>query len=82
MSVEANKAAILKMWECVSAGDRAGQAALYDDDVVYHGGAGEEITGRDSVMAMLSGYFTAMPDVQAHVEDVFGEGDASSLVFG
>ena len=40
-----------------------------------HGAAGEEITGRQAVVAMIGGYFTAFPDMNTHVEDVFGEGD-------
>ncbi len=75
MSTEANKAVMLKGWESVSKGDQDGVAAMYHDDVVYHGAGGEEITGRAPLMAMLSGYFTALPDIKAEVEDVFGEGD-------
>ena len=75
MSVEANKALILEGWKCVGRGDQDGLAAMYHDDIVYRGAGGEEVRGRDSLMAMLSGYFTAMPDIKAEVEDVFGEGD-------
>ncbi len=75
MSVEANKAVVLKGWESAGMGNLDTLAAMYHDDVVYHGAAGEEIAGREAVIAMLSGYFTAFPDMNTHVEDVFGEGD-------
>ena len=75
MSVETNKAVILKAWESVSKGDPRAVVEMYHEDVAYHGSAGEEITGRDGLLAMISGYFTAMPDIKAQVEDVVGEGD-------
>lgn len=75
MSVQANKAAVLQGWQSATNGDLEGLAAMYHADVLYHGMAGEEIRGRDAVMAMLGGYFTDFPDLTAEVEDVFGEGD-------
>jgi len=75
MSVEANKAVILKGWECASTGDQEGLAVMYHDDVVYHGAAGQSVRGREPLMAMLNGYFKALPDMKAEVADVFGEGD-------
>ena len=75
MSVEANKAVLVKVWESAGNGDLDGLAAMYHDDVLYHGAAGEEIQGRDAVMAMISGYLTAFPDLTTQVEDIFGEGD-------
>ena len=75
MSVDTNKSVVVKGWGSVAKGDRVGLAAMYHDNVVYHGAAGEEIAGRDALVAMISGYVSAFPDMKTQVEDVFGEGD-------
>ena len=75
MSVEANKAVVVKGWESADKGDLDSLAAMYHEDVVYHGAAGEEIAGREAVIAMVSGYFTAFPDMNTYVDAVLGEGD-------
>lgn len=75
MSVEENKAVVLKVWECAGRGDLDGVMKMYHENIVYHGSAGEEIRGRDALRATLSGYLTAFPDMTIKVEDVFGAGD-------
>ncbi len=75
MSIEANKAVVLKGWECAGRGDLDGVMTMYHENIVYHGSGGEEAKGKDAVKATLSGYLTAFPDIKTKVEDIFGEGD-------
>jgi steroid delta-isomerase-like uncharacterized protein len=75
MSVEANKALVVRGWESAGSGDLDGLAEMYTADVLYHGAAGEEIRGREAVVEMIGGYLTAFPDMTIRVEDVIGEGD-------
>ena len=75
MSIESNKEVIRKGWESFSKRDLDGIAAIYHDDVVYHGAADEEIRGRDVLIAWVNDYLTAFPDIDAHVEDQIAEGD-------
>ena len=39
MSVERNKAMVLKLWESVNRGDLVGIAAMYHENVIYNGSA-------------------------------------------
>lgn len=75
MSVEANKAVVLKAWEYARLGDHAGLESIYHDDVTCYGPAGERLIGRDAVLAARRACLTAFPGLTIQVEDVFGEGD-------
>ena len=75
MSVEDNKAIVAKSWEGISANNLDAAVEGYDENVIYHGAAGEEIQGREGLLEMIGGYFTAFPDLKAQVESVIGEGD-------
>jgi len=75
VSVEANKAVVLKGWEYTRLGDHAALESIYDDDVTCHGPGGERLAGRDAVIAARASCISAFPGLSIHVEDVFGEGD-------
>ena len=75
MTVEENKALVRRGWEIAGTLRSQAMKEVYDRDVLYHGTAGEEIRGLESVVAFIQGYFTAFPDMKFTVEDVFGEGD-------
>ena len=75
MSIDGNKEVVRKGLESVAKGDIKGIAAMYDENVVYHGAAGEEIQGSDALMEMIGGYLTAFPDMAFHLEDLVAEGD-------
>ena|SRR5688572_21669514 len=72
--LEDNKGVVLGCWEAANHKDSAGFDRYYDENVVYHGGAGE-IRGRENVKAYLLGFTKAFPDLKVTVEDIFGEGD-------
>lgn len=75
MSVEANKAFVLKAWEYARLGDRAGLESIYDEDVTCYGPGGDHLVGRDAVLAARTACLTAFPGLSIQVEDLFGEGD-------
>jgi steroid delta-isomerase-like uncharacterized protein len=43
--------------------------------VQWHGGTVGTVAGRDSVAGLLSTVVTALPDLHAAVQDVFGQGN-------
>ena len=47
---------------------------IYAADAAYHGPDGD-LNGVDEVRAMITGYLTAFPDVQATIEDLVTSGD-------
>ena len=74
MSAE-NEALIRRGWE-----EMANQQnldlidELYASDALYHGPDGD-LTGPAAIREMMSGYFTAFPDVQTTVDELVASGD-------
>jgi steroid delta-isomerase-like uncharacterized protein len=75
MGIEENKALARRQWEAMAAGNFDLMAQGYDDNVVYHGGAGDERRGKAAVIELAKMYGTAFPDVRVTVEDTIAEGD-------
>lgn len=75
MGIEENKALARRQWEAVSTGNFDLMAQGYDDNVVYHGPAGEERRGKGAVIELAKMYKGAFPDMRVEVEDVVAEGD-------
>jgi steroid delta-isomerase-like uncharacterized protein len=75
MGIEENKKLARRQWEALGAGnfDLMGQG--YDDNVLYHGGAGEERRGKAAALDLAKMYRTAFPDVRVTIEDMIAEGD-------
>ena len=46
---------------------------MFTEDYIYHGAGGQDIKGAENLKQFLTMYFNAFPDLQAEVEDVFGE---------
>jgi steroid delta-isomerase-like uncharacterized protein len=75
MGIEENKVLARRQWEAMGTGNLDLMAQGYDDNVVYHGGAGEERRGKAAAMELANMYHTAFPDVRVTIEDVIAEGD-------
>jgi len=75
MGIEENKALARRLWEAFNSRnfDLMGQG--YDDNVLYHGPAGEERRGKAAAIELAKMYSNAFPDMNAVVEDVIAEGD-------
>jgi len=75
MSIEENKEIVRQLWGCLSSGDFDKMGSLYDENVVYHGVAGDERHGRAAAVEFARGYKVAFPDMTADVEQLVAEGD-------
>jgi NTE family protein len=58
-----------------SGGDRAALDRLLDDGAVLYLDDRRDLVGRDDYWAFVTGYRTAFPDLELHVEDTVSEGD-------
>lgn len=74
-TVDNNKSLVRDFWGALSAGDFAKLASIYDENVAYHGPAGDERRGRAAAMELAKAYKTAFPDMRADVEEMVAEGD-------
>ena len=75
MGIEENKALARRQWEAMGSGNLDLMAQGYDDNVVYHGGAGDERQGKAAAMELANMYRNAFPDVRISIEDMIAEGD-------
>jgi steroid delta-isomerase-like uncharacterized protein len=72
---EENKKVARSLWEAGRDGDLDRVASLYDENVLYHGNAGEERRGRDGAVALVGMYKKAFPDLNLRIEQMIAEGD-------
>lgn len=75
MSTTDNKRLVRDLWAAFAAGNFARMASLYDENVAYHGPAGDERRGRAAAVELAEAYKTAFPDMRADVEEMVAEGD-------
>ena len=76
MSVEENKAMLLRIWdEIFNEGNVEKVDELYTSDFVYHGPGGYEITGREGLKKLVTMLHTSFTDLHFTVDDLIAEGD-------
>jgi ketosteroid isomerase-like protein len=71
-----NKETVLAFIDRINAHDVEGLGALMSDDHTFVDAHGNEVSGRDKMMARWRGYFEWFPDYFIEVADVF-EGEIS-----
>lgn len=78
MSIEQNKAMVLRYFEAMNAvyetGDFSPLDGLIAPDYVYHAETGD-LRGIEGMRELVSAYRAAFPDVRFTVEDIVAEGD-------
>ncbi len=82
MSVEEIKAIGRRWFEEWNKGKAAFMAVideLHTNDLVYHGGGGEEIRGLENFKQECDDLFMAFPDLQFTVDDMVVEGDTIAI---
>ncbi len=75
MAIEDNKRIVQDLWSAVSSHDLDRIGSIYDENVVYHGPAGEEAKGRAAAVGLAKMYLDAFPDMSMTVEQIVAEGD-------
>ncbi len=74
MSAE-NEAIVRRGWEeMVNSGNLDLVDEIYASDAAYHGPDGD-LSGPAAIREMVTGYLTALPDVQATVDQIVASGD-------
>ena len=76
-----NKQTILAFIDRINAHDVEGLAALMSDDHTFIDAHGNQVSGREKMLAGGRGYFEWFPDYYIEVTDVF-EGDDTLALFG
>ncbi|HYR75305.1 MAG TPA: nuclear transport factor 2 family protein [Pyrinomonadaceae bacterium] len=76
-----NKQTILAFIDRINAHDVEGLAALMSDDHTFIDAHGNQVSGREKMLAGWRGYFEWFPDYYIEVTDVF-EGDDTLALFG
>ena len=74
-----NKETILAFVERINAHDVEGLAALMSDGHTFIDAHGNQISGRETMMAGWRAYFEWFPDYYLEITDVFEEGEAFAL---
>ncbi|HZC54127.1 MAG TPA: ester cyclase [Mycobacterium sp.] len=75
-SEAANKALVLRFLQDVLNGHHGDHAARYlTDDAQFHAGTVGDITGRDNFAGLLTTVVTAIPDLDAALQDIRADGD-------
>ncbi len=74
-----NKETILAFIERINAHDVGGLGALMSDDHTFIDAHGNQVTGREKMIAGWHGYFAWFPDYFIEVTDVFDDGERLAL---
>lgn len=72
---ERNKEVVRMLWNAAQASDYSKIETIYDENVTYHGPAGEERKGRNAAIDVARTFRSAFPDVTIQLEQLVGEGD-------
>lgn len=73
--VEQNEAVVRQVLELIDERKLDEAFELYAIDYIYHGPAGQELRGRDSIRGLWEIWLAGFPDLHATVEDMISEGD-------
>jgi ketosteroid isomerase-like protein len=65
--------------ECINAHDADGLGKLMSDDHAFIDAHGNEVVGREKMVAGWRGYFDWFPDYYIEVTDVFDRGESSAM---
>ena len=71
---------VLAFIDRINAHDVAGLGALMSDDHTFIDAHGNQVSGREKMIAGWRGYFEWFPDYYIEVADVFEDGDALALL--
>src|SRR5882724_738836 len=74
-----NKETMLAFIERINAHDVEGIGALMSDDHTFIDAHGNQVTGREKMIAGWRGYFAWFPDYFIEVTDVFDDGERLAL---
>ncbi len=72
---ERNKEIVRALWDAAQAADFAKIERTYDENVTYHGPAGEERQGRSAAIEVTRTFRNAFPDLTVQLEQLVAEGD-------
>jgi len=75
----ANKQTILAFIDRIKAHDLDGLAALMGDDHIFIDAHGNQVSGREKMIAGWRAYFEWFPDYDIEITDVFEDGDKLAL---
>ena len=73
------KETVLAFIDRINAHDIEGLAALMSDDHTFVDAHGNEVSGKEKMIAGWRGYFEWFPDYQIEITDVFEDGDRLAL---
>ena len=74
-----NQETILAFIDCINSQDVEGLGALMSDDHTFIDAHGNQVSGREKMIAGWHGYFEWFPDYSIEVTEVFEDGDKLAL---
>ena len=74
-----NKQPVLAFIDRINAHDVEGLGELMSDDHTFIDAHGNQVSGRDKMVAGWSGYFAWFPDYYVEVTEIFEDGDKLAL---